>query len=108
MMPTKERLILLKLKNFIRMGQNSFMNQFMNELQKLNIDGSIIKEIEEQTINIPSINELSLFDKCEIRIHELEDEHDHNKTTSKTSQLLKIIYDLNDRIEMKNKNEVEY
>ena len=108
MMQTKERLILLKLKHFIRMGQNSFTNQFMNELQKLNIDGSIIKEIEEQIINIPRINEFSLFDKWQIRIHELEDGHDHNKTTSKTSQLLKIIYDLNDRIEMKNNYEVEY
>jgi hypothetical protein len=51
-MPTKERLILLRLKHFIRMGKNSFTKQFMNELQKLNIDDSIVKEIEEQTINI--------------------------------------------------------
>ena len=36
-----------------------------------------------------------------MRIQELEDEHDHNKATCKTAQLLIIIYDLNDRNEMK-------
>ena len=43
----------------------------MSELQILNIDGSIIKEIEEHPVNIPSINEFSLYDKCDIRIQEL-------------------------------------
>ena len=41
------------------MAQNKFTNQFMSELQILNIDGSIIKEIEEHTADIPSINEFN-------------------------------------------------
>jgi hypothetical protein len=65
----------------------------MSELQNLNI--------EEHTADIPNINEFSLYDKCEIRIQELNDEHDLSKATSKTAQLLRTIYDLNDRIEMK-------
>jgi len=96
MMPTKERIDWLKLNHFIRMGKNGFTKQFLSELRTLNIDNSLIKEIEESTKDIPDIAELSLYDKCDIRIHEIEDEHNYAKATSKTAQLLKIIYDLSD------------
>jgi hypothetical protein len=101
MMPTKERIDLLKLNHFIRMGKNGFTKQFLSELRTLNVDNSLIKEIEELTKDIPDIAELSLYDKCDIRIHEIEDEHNYAKATSKTAQLLKIIYDLSDANEMK-------
>lgn len=71
-MPTKER--------------PEWINQFQFELKNLNINNSLILEIEKNlTTNIPNIVEFNLYDKCEIRIKELEDEHD----TSKKAQNIK-------------------
>ncbi len=48
------------------------------------------------------MEQFTLKDKCEIRILELEDEQEEIEIKSKTCQLLKIIYDMNDKCEMKN------
>ncbi len=39
------------------------------------IDVLQVKEIEELTEDIPDKAELSLYDKCDIRIHEIEDDY---------------------------------
>jgi len=102
MMPSKERIEWSKLNHYKRMCSNEFTNEFLNEIDKLGVQNSLIQEVKEFTKNVPNVEQFTLKDKCEIRILDLEDEQEEREIKSKTCQLLKIIYDMNDKCEMKN------
>ena len=75
--------------------------EFLKEIEELNIEGSLINELKQITIDIPDIKELNLADRCKIARKDLEDENEEKIILSKTCQLLKLAYNINDRHEMK-------
>jgi hypothetical protein len=101
MMPTKERIKWLKLSHHIRMQNNSYTCEFLKEIEQLNIKGSLIKELKQITNDIPDIKEFTLPDRCRKALKDLEDENEEKIILSKTCQLLKLAYNINDRHEMR-------
>lgn len=99
MMPTQERINWLKLKHYVRMTSNEYTREFLQEIERLDIESSFIKEIRALVTDIP--NCFTLIDKCEIKILGMEDELEEKIEKSKTCQLLKLSYNLNDKEEMK-------
>jgi len=100
MMPTNERIKWLKLKHYQRIKKNELTNCFLKNLEELDIDNSFISEIKELTKEVPDIKELNLESKCEIALKELEDSHEEKVELSKKCQLLKIVYNMNNKEEM--------
>ena len=100
-MPTNERIQWLKLKHFIRMQSNAYTRAFLLTLEELKIENSLIDELNKITSYKPNSKEFSLLDKCLIAVKDMEDLNEEKILTSKTCQLLKMSYNLNDRNEMK-------
>ena len=65
------------------MCSNEFTNDFLNEIDKLCVQDSLIQEI---TKNVPNVEQFTFKDKCEIRILDLEDEQEGKVIKSKTCQ----------------------
>jgi hypothetical protein len=99
MMPTQERINWLKLNHYVRMTSNEYTREFLEEIDKLDIDTSFTKEIRALVSDIP--NCFTLIDRCEIKILDMEDELEEKIEKSKICQLLKLSYNLNDKEEMK-------
>ena len=83
------------------MQRNAYTREFLEIIEKMDIEGSIIKELKTITIDIPDIQEFSLLSKCEIALKDLEEKNEKEILMSKTCQILKIACNLNDKLEMK-------
>jgi len=101
LMPTNERIKWLKLKHYIRMQSNEYTKSFLSTIEKLEIENSLIDELNKITSYIPDLKEFSLLDKCLIAVKDLEDLNEEKTLTSKTCQLLKMTYNLSNREDMK-------
>ncbi len=99
MMSTQERVNWLKLKHYVRMSTNEYTRDFLQEIDRLNIESSFVNEIKALVKDIPDC--FTLNDKCEIKILDMEDELEEKIEKSKVCQLLKLAYNLNDKEEMK-------
>jgi uncharacterized protein YpbB len=81
------------------MTSNEYTREFLQEIERLDIESRFIKEIRALVTDIP--NCFTLIDKCETKILGMEDELEEKIEKSKTCQLLKLSYNLNDKEEMK-------
>ncbi len=83
------------------MQSNEYTKSFLSTIEKLEIENSLIDELNKITSYIPNLKEFSLLDKCLIAVKDLEDLNEEKTLTSKTCQLLKMTYNLSNREDMK-------
>jgi hypothetical protein len=74
---------------------------FIGDIFDLEIENSLIDELNKITSYIPDLKEFSLLDKCLIAVKDLEDLDEEKTLTSKTCQLLKMTYNLSNKDDMK-------
>jgi len=98
-MSTERRLKWLKLKHFLRMTENSYTHNFLNELNRLNMPDTFTDDIKKLTSIYDSIDGLSQVDKCDFAISAIEDQHEEDKILSRKCQQLKLVYQLSNHDE---------
>jgi len=100
-LPPAERLNWIKLKQFVRFTLNDYTNEFLNTIDRLNIPNTLTNEVRQLTETVVLPRECDLKERCLVSIQDIMDTNEEESELNKNSMLLKLLFNLSNRDEMK-------
>ena len=96
-----ERIKWVKLKQFVRFTLNEYTNEVLTVIDHLKIPNTLTDEIRSLTETVVLPEECDLKDKCLVSIQDIIDANEESSETNKNAALLKLLFNLSNRDEMK-------
>ena len=96
-----ERIKWIKLKQFVRFTLNEYTNEVLTVIDHLKIPNTLTDEIRSLTETVVLPEECDLKDKCLVSIQDIIDANEESSETNKNAALLKLLFNLSNRDEMK-------